>query len=146
MSFQWMQLRISEESDRRKREAVVKENLPRALAETHEAVVMCVESYREAFGDESADVQLLPNKIRVTVRAERDGKWQQIGRVELVVTSSIPGFQIDKGTGGEPLIIEVGMLPGDKIFYCDRAMDQYVTLEEFTRRALDRALFPDLNE
>lgn len=146
MSFQWLQMRISEENDRRKREASVLERLPRALDETHKAFCDCVESYQHAFGEDAADVQLLPNKICVTVRAEREGRWQQIARVEVLVVPAIPGFQIDKGVGGEPLIIEVGVLPGDKLYYRDRDKDQYVTMEEFTRRTLDRALFPNLNE
>lgn len=146
MPFQWLQMRISEESDRRKREAAVMERLPRALEEVHQALTECVENYKQAFGRESAEILLQSGRIRVTVRSEKDGKWQQGGRVELVTTPAIPGFQIDRGTGGEPLVIEVGILPGGKLFYRDRAKDQYVTLEELTRRTLDRALFPNLNE
>jgi hypothetical protein len=41
-------------------------------------------------------------------------------------------------------MIEVGLLPGDKLFYRDQ--DQFVTMEELTRRILDRALFPKLGE
>ena len=146
MPFQWLQMRISEENDRRKREAAVMERLPRALEEVHQALSECVESYQQVFGRDSAEILLQSGRIRVTVRGEKDGKWQQSGRVELVMTPAIPGFQIDRGAGGEPLVIEVGILPGGKLFYRDRAKDQYVTVEELTRRTLDRAMFPNLNE
>ena len=146
MSFQWLQMRIGEESDRRKREAAILERLPRALDEVHQALVSCVESYRQAFGPESAEILLQSGRIRVTTRAQKDNQWQQSGRVEIVVSPAIPGFQVDRGGGGEPLIIEVGVLPGDKLFYRDRAKDQYVTMDDLTRRMLDRALFPNLAE
>src|SRR5579883_3146210 len=146
MSFQWLQMRISEEKDRREREAGILQRLPRALDEVHEALQDCVEAYREAFGEESADLVKLPGKLRVTVRTERNGEWQQTGRLEISTDTAVPGFQIDKGAGGDPYIIEVGMLPGDKLYYRDRAKDQYVTMEELTRRVMDRALFPNLNE
>lgn len=146
MPFQWLQMRITEESDRRQREATVLERLPGALEEVHQALTECVETYRQAFGRESAEILLQSGRIRITVRGEKDGRWQQGGRVELVTMPSIPGFQVDRGTAGEPLIIEVGVLPGGKLFYRDRAQDQYVTVEELTRRVLDRALFPNLSE
>ena len=146
MSFQWLNMRISEENDRRKREAEILERLPRALEEVHESVLLCVENYKQAFGPEAAEVSLGAGNLRVTVRAQREGRWQETSRVELATVASIPGFQIDRGTGGEPLIIEVGVLPGDKLFFRDRAQDQYVTMEELTRRTLDRAFFPNLAE
>lgn len=146
MPFQWLQMRISEENDRRKREATVMERLPGALEEVHQALNDCVEKYQQAFGRESADLLLQSGRIRITVRGEKDGKWQQSGRVELVLTPAIPGFQVDRGGGGEPLLIEVGVLPTGNLFYRDRALDQYVTVEELTRRVLDRALFPNLKE
>lgn len=146
MSFQWLTMRISEENDRRKREAEILERLPRALEEVHESVMLCIESYKQAFGDQAAEVTLSADKLRVTVRAQREGRWQETSRVEVATVASIPGFQIDRGTGGEPLIIEVGVLPGDKLFFRDRAQDQYVTMEELTRRTLDRAFFPNLAE
>lgn len=139
-------MRISEENDRRKRESEILERLPRALEEVHEAVVECVKSYQEAFGEQSAEVSLSGGKLRLNVRTEREGRWQQSSRVEVAIAPDIPGFQVDRGTGGEPFIVEVGVLPGDKLFYRDRAKDQYVTMEELTRRVLDRALFPNLSE
>ena len=146
MSFQWLQMRISEENDRRQRESEILERLPRALEEVHEALASCVQSYQEAFGAESAEIQMSTGNIRITVREGRHAMWEQIARVDISTVTSIPGFQVDKGTGGEPLIIEVGVLPGDKVFYRDRAKDQYVTMEELTRRVADRAFFPKLDE
>ena len=52
--------------------------------------------------------------------------------------------QIDRA--GRPLTIEVGMLPGDKLYFRDMELDQYVTAEELTRRILDRGMFPKLPE
>lgn len=75
-----------------------------------------------------------------------DGKWQQTSRVEVTLVPKLPGLQIDHGNGAEPVLIEIGLLPGDKLFYRDRVQDQYVTMEELTRRILDRALFPKLGE
>jgi hypothetical protein len=146
MSFQWLQMRISEENDRRKREGAIMERLPRALEETHQAIALCVANYQAAFGADAAEILLQADKIRITVRTEKDGRRPQNTNVEIVIAPSIPGFQVDRGVGGEPLIIEVGVLPGDKLFYRDRAKDQYVNMEELTRRILDRAFFPGLDE
>jgi hypothetical protein len=146
MAFQWLTMRISEEKDRRKREAATLERLPRALEEVHRGILACVETFQKAFGPEAADIHLQSSKIRIITREEVEGRWQQTARVEAVLVPTLPGFQIDNGAGGEPLLIEVGMLPGDKLFYRDRAKDQYVTMEELTRRILDRAFFPKLGE
>lgn len=146
MSFQWLNMRITEEQERRERETSILERLPRALDEVHAALKLCVDSYRKAFGDNSAEVQKSTGRLRVTVRDGRTGKLQQVGCVDITATAEIPGFQIEKAGVPEPLIIEVGVLPGDKLFYRDRAKDQYVTMEELTRRTLDRAFFPNLAE
>ena len=146
MSFQWLEMRISEETDRRKRETDILERLPGALKELHEALGLCVRSYRAAFGDGAAEIQLLPAKIRVTIRDLRDGDWKQTSRVEVVTDVAIPGFRIDQGTGKDPVIVEVGVLPGDKLFYRDREHDQYITMDELTKRTLDRSFFPQLKD
>jgi hypothetical protein len=142
MSFQWLQMRVQEEQERREREAQILARLPRALEETYRHLTECVEAYAEAFGPESADIHLQASKIRITIRDEQEGKWQQRAKVEITVTPSLPGFRIERG--GEPLMIEVGLLPGDKLFYRDQ--DQFITMEELTRRILDRAFFPKLGE
>jgi hypothetical protein len=51
-----------------------------------------------------------------------------------------PSLHIDRS--GDVLDIEVGLLPGDKVFYKDG--EEFLTMEELTRRILDRALFPKL--
>jgi hypothetical protein len=142
MGFQWLGMRIQEEQDRRQREAQILERLPRALEETYRQLASCVEAYAGAFGPESADILLQGSKIRITIRDEQDGKWQQRTKIEMSIVSSLPGFRIDRG--GEPLMIEVGLLPGDKLFYRDK--DEFLTVEELTRRILDRAFFPKLGE
>src|ERR1035438_2771360 len=117
MSFQWLEMRITEEKDRRKRETATLERLPGALEELHQALVVCVESYQKAFAPEAAAVHLHTSKIQVIVRHELDGKWQQSSRVEVLLVPALPGFQVDSGTGGEPRMVHVGLLPGDKLFY-----------------------------
>lgn len=139
-------MRISEESDRRKREAKIMQRLPLALEEVRAALALCIEDYQNAFGSDAAEIYTGSGKVRITVRSEQEGKWQQSSRVEIATVPAIPGFQIDRGTGGEPLLIEVGILPGEKLYFRDRVQDQYVTMEELTRRILDRAFFPNLSE
>jgi hypothetical protein len=144
MPFQWLSMRIGEENDRRKREAGVLERLPRALDEVTTLLNECISTYQNAFGPEAADISCYGQRIRITVRDKREGKWEQIAKIELVVDVKLPGFQIDRA--GRPLSIEVGMLPGDRLFYRDTEVDQYVTAEELTRRILDRSFFPKLPE
>jgi hypothetical protein len=80
--------------------------------------------------------------MRLIVREEQDGRWEQRSKVDVTVVPSLPGFHIERGS--ETLEIVVGILPGDKLFYRDG--DQYLTMEELTRRILDKALFPKLGE
>ena len=141
-SAQWLGMSIQEARERREGEAQIPARLPRALEETHRHLAECVEAYAGAFGPESADIHLQTSKIRITVLDEQDGKWQQRAKVEVSIIASLPGFRIERG--GEPLMIEVGLLPGDKLFYRDQ--DEFLTMEELTRRTLDRAFFPKLGE
>jgi hypothetical protein len=143
MEFTWLKMRITEEQDRREREALVLKSLPRALDELHRSLAACITAYTSAFGPETAEEQLVGSKIRITVREELEGKWQQRVRMEVIPAPTLPGFRIERG-GAEPLLIEVGMLQGDKLFYKDQ--DQYLTMEELTRRVLDRAFFPKLGD
>src|SRR5579872_5161766 len=144
MSFQWLQMRITEEQDRRKREAVILSRLPQALEELHGLLGSCVEAYTQSFGKESAEIELLPSNLRITIRQEIEGTWQEHSKIEVHVVPTIPGFQVDRP--GEPMVIEIGVLPGDKVFYRDRESDQYLNMEELTRRILDRGFFPKLGE
>ena len=144
MSFQWLEMRITEESDRRQREAEIEARMPVAMEEVHGALKDCVDHYRAVFGDESAVLKLLASRIMLEVRDQKDGRWQPAGHVEIIARTAIPGFEVDRGEGVEPLTIEVGLLPGNKLCYRDRERDQYVTMDEMTKRMLDRALFPKL--
>ena len=138
-------MRISEEKDRRKRETSALERLPQALEDVHAGLVSCVEAYQQAFAVEAATAELQDGKSCVITRQEKNGEWHSNGRVEVSMVPAIPGLSIDYGSG-EPLVIEVGLLPGEKLYYRDREKDQYVTMEELTRRILDRAMFPKLGE
>ncbi len=142
MSFQWLQSRISEEHERRLRESQILEQLPLALEEVHRSLALCVDHYTDAFGPEAGDMQLHASKIRITVREEQDGKWEQSAKIEITMVPALPGLRIERT--GDPLLVEVGMLPGDKLFYKDG--DQYLTMDELTRRILDRAFFPKLKD
>lgn len=135
MPFQWLQMRISEENDRRRRERATLDRLPSALDEVRQELQSCVETYCKAFGEELATLGGTAQKIRVTTPA---------GKVEVALDSTIPGLQVNRE--GAPLIIEIGLLPGDKLFFRDREKDQYVSMEELTRRILDRIFFPKLSE
>jgi hypothetical protein len=145
MSFQWLDMRITEEQDRRKRESEILERLPRALNEVYEALTDCIESYTAAFGAESAEMTLQPSRIQISVREEQDETWKQRAKVNVSAVPAVPGFEIEGGTAA-PLLIEVGLLPGEKVYYRDREQDKYLGMEELTRRILDRAFFPKLAE
>ena len=142
MSYQWLDMRIQEERERRNREAQILERLPAALEETYRDLTGCIGNYIEAFGPESAEIELHGSKIRITVRDEDSGKWLVRSKLEITIVPALPGFRIDRGEG-EPLAILVGILPGDKLFYRDG--EEYIGMDELSRRILDRALFPKLS-
>jgi hypothetical protein len=144
MAFQWLQMRIQEERERRELQEKHLARLPGALQEIYDYLAECVRSYTENFGANSADVALLPNRIQVTVREERDGTWQVISKVEVVCVPEMPGFRVEHGD--HSLAVEFGLLPSNTLFYRDRELDKYLTIDELTRRILDRALFPELRE
>ncbi len=135
MSFQWLQLRLTEEKERREREARVLDRLPGAIIELRESLGACVEEYDGMFGAGSAT--LTHEGLRVTVAC--DGH-----HVDVIADSKIPGFHIQRE--GSTLDIQVGILPGDRLFYLDLTADQYLSMEEVTRKILDRVLFPKLQE
>jgi hypothetical protein len=137
-------MRITEEKDRRKKEQQILERLPRALEEVGKELEGCVNTYAQAFGPESAEIVCMPHKVKITVRDEADGKWQARSKVEITVVPELPGLKIDRE--GEPFQIEVGLLPGDKLYFRDQTIDKFLTMEEVTRRVLDRAFFPKLGE
>jgi len=142
--FHWLQLRITEERERREREAMVLDRLPRAVEELRTSLLICVDAYNTAFGLGAIELESEPLRMRILVRESVDGRWREQSHIEIMIVPAIPGFQIDRA--GSPLLIEVGMLPGDKLFYRDREKDQYLTMEDVTRIILDRAFFPKLGE
>lgn len=144
MAFQWLQMRVQEEKDRRHRESIALERLPMALEELHGSLLSCISDYTEAFGSEAAEIVLLPNRIKVTSQEQRDGKWRPAAKVEVVAAPDMPGFRIERADYSAA--IEVGVLPSAKLFYRDCEQDKYLTMEEFTRKILDRVLFPKLRD
>jgi hypothetical protein len=142
--FQWLRMRISEEKERREREALVLERLPRAAAELQHSLAACVESFNAAFGNGCVELEFRPPRMSIVVRDIPGVLGCELARIEILNVPAIPGFQIDRA--GSPLVVEIGLLPGDRLFYRDRETDQYLTMEELTRRILDRAFFPKLRE
>ena len=140
MSFQWLDMRIAEEKERREREAMVQERLPRALDDLRSNLRLCVEAYCAAFGDESAEIGTDGACIGVTVRRKGSGQWQESARVRVQAVPELPGFRVE--SGAEPFQIEVGTLPGDKLLF--KYGEQYLTMEQVTKLILDPAFFPNL--
>jgi len=140
MNLQWLTMRINEEQERRQREDNIRKRLPRALEELHVSLTECLDTYTSAFGPQSASIEFGEGQIRVEIRDELNGRWTKRAEIGIVNEVALPGFRIERG--GEPYSVEVGVLTGDKLFYRDG--DEYITIEELTRRILDRALFPKL--
>jgi hypothetical protein len=137
MAFQWLEMRISEERDRRERETEILSRLGPALGEMQRILGDCLKAYTDAFGEDSA-----------TLRRELGGLTVRVsnptGQVRVSTDSKLPGFQVERE--GTTLSYEIGLLPGNKLFYRDVVSDQYIAIEELTRRILDRVLFPKLRE
>jgi hypothetical protein len=144
MSFQWIHMRIQEEQDRRKRESLTLERLPQALEELYGILREGLSAYKDAFGPDAVESVLLPSRIKITALEPRDGRWHSTGKVEVTIAPDIPGFRIDRGEYS--VAIEIGLLPSNKLYYRDREQDVYLTMEELTKRILDRILFPKLKE
>jgi hypothetical protein len=140
MNLEWMEMRIAEEHDRREREENIRRRLPTALEELNESLTECVQTYTAAFGQKSASIQFAGGRVRIEAREEVDGRWATRAEITISNDLKLPGFRIDRA--GEPYVVEVGVLAGDNVFYRDG--DDYITIEEVTRRILDRALFPKL--
>jgi hypothetical protein len=98
----------------------------------------CLSAYNAAFGADAAKMELQPPVIRVDVS-------EPAATLEIVGEPDIPGFDVRRA-GQAVLTIEVGLLPGNRLSYRDRAADQYLDMEEVTRRILDRTLFPNLKD
>jgi hypothetical protein len=143
MSPQWLESRIQEEQDRRRKEAKIQELLPQAMEELHQRLSACLARYKAAFGEEAADISNLVSKLRVTIRDEQGGKWQPREKIDISLVSLPPAFKVQRGEA-EPMLIELGLLSGDRFSY--RSNDKYLTDEDLSRTILDRSLFPKLTE
>jgi hypothetical protein len=135
MSFQWLDMRIGEEQDRRGREADVLARLPRAFDELEASLAACIDAFSTAFGSDSARLR----RDGLKLSAAGDG-----GTVEVNPLLELPGIEIRRNQSARE--IKVGMRPGDRVFYLDVTADQYLSMEELTRLILDRVLFPKLQE
>jgi hypothetical protein len=143
MNFQWLTMRIQEEKDRRLKVERTLARLPDALDEVFRELDDCMKLYTEAFGTEAARLELLESKLRISIREQKDGQWQECGAVDVSAVPALPGFRIERA-GQEPVDIVFGLLPDDKLYYRDE--DHYITMEDLTRRILDRTLFPKLKD
>ena len=135
-------MRIQEEQDRRQKEAWIRERLPQTLIELHGCLSLCIDAYKEAFGPESAEIVLSGNRIRATIREGRESFWRTRGEVLVYAVGGLPGFRVDYG--GNALEVQVGVLPGDRVFY--KFGEQFLTMEQLTKLVLDRVFFPKLAE
>ena len=50
MPFQWLQMRIQEETERRELHSKHVERMPAALQEIHDYLAQCIQTYTENFG------------------------------------------------------------------------------------------------
>lgn len=135
MSFQWLQMRIGEEKERRDREAQVLARLPRAIDELEGSLRSCLKAVAEAFGGDAAQL----SRKDLDLLVEGDG-----GAVEVATILELPGIEIRRGDTRRQL--QIGTLPGDRVYYLDLTADQYLAMDELTRLILDRVLFPKLKE
>jgi len=136
MALQWLEMRIGEERDRRRREAEILARLGTALDEIRRILTGCLDDYNAAFGTAAA---IESDSAGFTIRVQ-----DPPAEARIVPDPALPGFHVHRGDFTLP--IEIGILPGDKLFYRDLKADQYLTMDEMTRRILDRVLFPKLRE
>src|SRR6476661_3763511 len=108
VSFQWLQLRITEEKERRDREAQILARLPGAVDELRDSLAICVQDYTAAFAGDP--VVLTREDLRLTIAAEGN-------RVDVIGDPQLPGLQVQRE--GSTTSIQIGILPGDRLFYLD---------------------------
>ena len=133
MSSQWLKMRIGEEKDRRERETNILNRLPGAIEELRAELAGCVDEYNAAFGAGGAAIESDGEGFQITANA---------ARVSVCLDELLPGFVVEQSS--ERQAIEVGILPGGNLYY--RNAEKYLTIEEMTRRILDRILFPKLKD
>jgi hypothetical protein len=135
MSFQWLTMRIGEEKDRRAREAQILGRLPGAIDDLQRHLSTCIDEFAAAFGQDVARIAKTDRGLEVSAGA---------AGVEVVTDQELPGFQVRHTES--TLAVQVGVLPGGKLFYFDAAADKYLSMEDLTRNILDRVLFPKLRD
>ena len=129
-------MRISEEKDRRERENAVLARLEEVFLDLRSHLADCVETYNQAFAGAPATLEDIEGPVR-TIRISANDN-----QVEMSMDHTVPGFQIDQPAGRTSII--TGVLPGGNMFYRDS--DRYLSLEEVTKKVLDRTLFPKLKD
>lgn len=142
MSYQWLDMRITEEADRRQREAKTLACLPGAFQELRGAIAVCLSAYCEAFGAASAELTETPAGLRVTAYDRGPAGRVEHARVDVSLVTELPGIRIT--SGAEPVLIDMGVMPDGEVFY--RLHGSFLTMEDVTRSVLDRVLFPKLGE
>src|SRR5580704_12416894 len=93
--FNWLQLRIEEEKDRRQRESMILDRLPLAVDELSQSLSACIETYNAAFGAGAAELDSQPRRMRILVRDAGGEMSHEQARIEITSVPTMPGFQID---------------------------------------------------
>ena len=100
MNFQWLTMRIQEEKDRRHKVEKTLARLPDALDEVFREIDDCMKLYTGAFGPEAARMELLESKLRISIREQKDGKWQECGAVDVFGEDCGGDVRCEAGVGG----------------------------------------------
>jgi hypothetical protein len=108
-----------------------------------QALANCIENYTGAFGSETAQIEADKESLKISVFEQKNGTWDRQSQVVVTALATLPGLVIDR-PGTEPISIVVGLLPSERLYY--REEDKYLTMDDLTRRILDRALFPKLGD
>ncbi len=138
MPFQWLQMRIAEENDRREKETLTSGTPARCYGRSARCDLRLRGRILDGIRQGGRRPELLSAQDSPDGPRAEGREVGESARVEISTLTKPPGLHIDRN--GDVLDIEVGVLPGDKIFYKDG--DDFLTLEELTRRILDRSLFP----
>jgi hypothetical protein len=130
-------MRIAEERDRRQREAEILARLKPAIDDLRHILADCLHAYNTTFGPFASSIDADDGGF--TVRVD-----DPPGEVRVDAMPGLPGFHIHRGESILP--VEIGLLPGAKLFYRDQQADQFLTMDDLTKKILDRVLFPKLRE
>ena len=81
---------------------------------------------------------------KLTVTPNLPAQWNEAKILGVPLGRVRVGVEIRRN--GSARQIQVGMLPGDRVYFLDLTADQYLSMEELTKLILDRVLFPKLQE